>query len=175
MSHISALLVIDMQVGLLYGPQIPHRKDILLDNISRLIVRAREARTALFFAQHTGPHGSPIAAGSDLWQRAAELPLRESDRCFNKSRPSCFSDTPLLAWLREAGITRLIVVGMKTEYCVDSTCRAAAELGFDVVLVSDAHSTTDSAVLSAEQIIAHHNAMLAGPFVTLMATEQIAF
>lgn len=69
----------------------------------------------------------------------------------------------------------LVIVGMKTEYCVDTTCRAAADLGFEVVLVSDAHSTTDSAVLNATQIIAHHNATLAGPFVKLMTTKDVTF
>ncbi|BCQ42632.1 hypothetical protein ERHA55_01590 [Erwinia rhapontici] len=64
---------------------------------------------------------------------------------------------------------------MKTEYCVDTTCRAAADRGFEVVLVSDAHSTTDNAVLTAEQIIAHHNATLSGPFVQLLTTQEIRF
>jgi len=44
-----------------------------------------------------------------------------------------------------------------------------------VVLVSDAHSTTDNAVLTAQQIIAHHNATLSGPFVQLLTTQEIRF
>lgn len=175
MSDASALLVIDMQAGLLHGPQVPHNKAQLLDHVSYLITSARTQQIPLFFAQHTGPAGSPIAAGSELWQIAPELPLLDSDRCFNKTRPSCFADTPLLAWLQNAGIKRLVIVGMKTEYCVDTTCRAAADRGFEVVLVSDAHSTTDNAVLTAEQIIAHHNATLSGPFVQLLTTQEIRF
>lgn len=175
MSDASALLVIDMQVGLLHGPQVPHEKTRLLDHVCQLITRARAQQVPLFFARHTGPAGSPIAADSALWQLAPELPLAASDRCFNKSRPSCFAATPLLAWLQEAGVKRLTIVGMKTEYCVDTTCRAASDLGFEVVLVSDAHSTTDSTVLSAEQIIAHHNTTLAGPFVRLVNTRDCTF
>ncbi|KQN53786.1 MULTISPECIES: cysteine hydrolase family protein [unclassified Erwinia] len=172
MSDRSALLVIDMQAGLLHGPQLPASKQTLLANVSYLIRTAHQQQAPVFFAQHTGPAGSPIEEGSALWQLAAELPRAESDRCFNKTRPSCFAGTTLLAQLQEAGVKRLVIVGMKTEYCVDTTCRAAADLGFTVVLVSDAHSTTDSGVLSAEQIIAHHNATLAGPFVTLQTAAE---
>lgn len=175
MFDLSALLVIDMQNGLLHAPQPPFQRERLLANVTRLIQTARHTQTPVYFAQHTGPEGSPVADGSPLWQLAAELPLAESDRRFNKTRPSCFFDTPLLAELRLAKVARLVIVGMKTEYCVDTTCRAAADLGFDVVLVSDAHSTTDGAVLSAEQIVAHHNATLAGPFVTLMTADEVEF
>ena len=49
---------------------------------------------------------------------------------------------------------------MQTEFCVDTTVRAASSRGFDVVLVADGHTTGDTA-LSAAQIIAHHNATLA--------------
>lgn len=175
MSDASALLVIDMQAGLLHAPQAPHQKDRLIANIVHLIGAARAAEKPLFFARHTGPEGSPIAAGSPLWQLADELPLADGDRIFNKTRPSCFFNTPLLADLQQAQVKRLVIVGMKTDYCVDTTCRAAADLGFDVVLVSDAHSTTDSALLSAAQIVAHHNATLAGPFVTLSTTEAVTF
>lgn len=175
MSEACALLVIDMQAGLLHGPQTPHAKASLIDHTRQLMARAREQQVPLFFAQHTGPEGSPIAAGSDFWQIAPEFPRQESDRCFNKARPSCFAGTPLLAWLQQSDVKRLVIVGMKTEYCVDTTCRAAADLGFEVVLVSDAHSTTDSAVLNAAQIIAHHNVTLAGPFVKLMTTKDVTF
>lgn len=175
MSDRSALLVIDMQAGLLHGPQLPADKPTLLANVCRLIAAAHQQQVPVLFARHTGPAGSPIAEGSAPWQLAAELPRSAADRCFNKSRPSCFAGTALLAELKEAGVQRLVVVGMKTEYCVDTTCRAAADLGFAVVLVSDAHSTTDSGVLSAAQIIAHHNATLAGPFVTLQTAAEVSF
>ena len=51
---------------------------------------------------------------------------------------------------------------MQTEYCVDTSCRAAADLGYKVVLVRDGHSTFDNGVLTAEKIVAHHNRTLGG-------------
>jgi nicotinamidase-related amidase len=47
-----------------------------------------------------------------------------------------------------------------TEYCIDPTCRRAVTLGYDVTLVGDGHLTRDNGVLSAAQIIAHHNLVL---------------
>ena len=71
------------------------------------------------------------------------------------------------------GVPTLIVTGMKTQYCIDTTCRAAADLGYTVVLVSDAHTCMDTPQLTAPQIIAHHNATLAGPFVRLMSSDEV--
>ena len=44
--------------------------------------------------------------------------------------------------------------------CIDTTSRIAISRGYDVTLVSDAHTTTDTEILSAAQIIAHHNYVL---------------
>lgn len=68
-----------------------------------------------------------------------------------------------------------MIAGLKTQYCVDSTCRAARDLGLDAVLVEDAHSCSDTEVLSAEQIVAHHNATLAGPFCRLVSAADWNF
>lgn len=55
---------------------------------------------------------------------------------------------------------RLIVVGCKTDACVDATCRRAISLGYDVTLVADGHSTSDNQFLTAPQSIAYYNVIL---------------
>jgi nicotinamidase-related amidase len=67
-----------------------------------------------------------------------------------------------------------------TEYCVDTTCQRATSLGYDVTLARDAHLTRDNGVLTAANIIAHHNFVLddfgAGDHViTAKLAEQIVF
>ncbi|MNP87043.1 Isochorismatase family protein [compost metagenome] len=64
---------------------------------------------------------------------------------------------------------------MKTQYCVDTSCRVAAELGFKPVLVSDAHTCMDTPGLSAEAIVAHHNSTLAGAFALVLAAADLSF
>ena len=73
------------------------------------------------------------------------------------------------------GVKQLVIAGMKTEFCVDTTCRAAPELGFTTVLISDAHTTIDNPHLSAHEIIGHHNRTLAGPFVALSTAADWRF
>jgi nicotinamidase-related amidase len=75
--------------------------------------------------------------------------VKEQDVVFTKRHPSCFRDTELLRELNQRGIKQLVIAGMKTEFCVDTTCRAAPELGFRTILISDAHTTMDNAHLSA--------------------------
>lgn len=172
----SALLIIDMQVGLLCGAETPHDGARVLTNINTLISRARQAGAPIYAARHTGPTGSPIEAGSPFWQLHPELAVEAGvDWVFDKTRPSCFVATPLAEALRQAEVGRLVIVGMKTQYCVDTTCRAAAEFGLQVVVVADAHTCMDTPQLPAASIIAHHNATLNGPFATVQATEHVHF
>ncbi|AJG22699.1 Isochorismatase [Cupriavidus basilensis] len=98
-----------------------------------------------------------------------------ADTVFDKTRPSCFAGTGLAGWLSDAGVAELVIVGMKTEYCVDTTCRAAAALGFRPVLVADGHTCMDTPVLPAQAIIAHHNRTLSGPFVKLVNAADCRF
>lgn len=170
-----ALLIIDMQCGLYHAPDKPWQREQLLSNIASLVDRARSSNTLVLAARHTGPADSPIAAGSQLWQLLPELALEQHDALlFNKTRPSCFQDTELAALLAQHDIQRLIICGMKTQYCVDSTVRAAAERGLQCVLVADAHSCADTPQLPASKIVAHHNATLAA-FAQIQPTSEIQF
>lgn len=126
----SALLIVDMQVGLFHGPERPYQHQRLLATINQLIDRARTAGVPIMAARHSGPAGSPIEPGSALWQLLPELAVDStSDWVFDKTRPSCFLATGLAERLAAEGIDQLVIAGMKTQYCIDSTCRAAAELG----------------------------------------------
>jgi nicotinamidase-related amidase len=68
----------------------------------------------------------------------------------------------------------VILMGMQTEYCIDTTCRQAFALDYQVILVKDGHSTYDTNLLSALQVIAHHNALLTA-FATVKDAETIDF
>ena len=172
----TALLIIDMQAGLFNGPDIPYERDLVLDNINQLIRKARTVDAPIFAARHTGPKGSPIEPGSPLTQLIPALAVEaKTDTVFDKTKPNCFFATGLAEMLRNAGVKRLVIVGMKTQYCIDSTCRAAAELGFEPTLVADGHTCMDTADLSAKAIIAHHNATLNGPFARLLSTLDCQF
>ena len=77
-----------------------------------------------------------------------------------KTASDGFYQTGLQAELDRLAIKRLIVCGLQTEFCVDTTCRAAFSRGFEIVLAADAHTTTD-AIASASIVVQHHNYALA--------------
>ncbi len=78
----------------------------------------------------------------------------------HKRASDAFYETPLQRELDARQVTHLIVTGMKTEMCVDTTSRRAVSLGYDVTLATDAHTTTDTDTLPADRMIAYHNEIL---------------
>jgi nicotinamidase-related amidase len=171
-----ALLVVDMQEGLFNGPEKPYEGPRILANINQLIAQARKAGAPVFAARHVGPPGSPLEPGSPLTHLSRQLAIDpEIDTVFDKRRPNSFIGTGLASQLADADVGELVIVGMKTEYCIDATCRAAADLGFPALLVADAHTSVDTPVLPAASIIEHHNRTLNGPFVRLVNTADCTF
>ena len=170
-----ALLILDLHVGLFHGPDKPWRGAELLDAVNTLLDKAHAAGAPVFLARHVGPPGSPLAPDSALTQLIPELRLDGSETVFEKQRPSAFVGTGLLERLKAAGVSGLVICGMKTQYCVDSTCRAARDLGLEAVLVEDGHGCSDTPLLSAEAIVGHHNATLAGPFCRLVTAQEWQF
>ena len=170
-----ALLILDMQAGLFHGPDKPRAGDALLDTLNSLLSKARKAGAPVFLARHVGPPGSPIEPASPLTQLVQELRLQGDEVIFEKNRPNAFAMTDLADRLKACGSQGVVIAGMKTQYCVDSTCRAARDLGFDAVLIADGHTCTDTPALKAENIVAHHNATLAGPFCRVVHAEHWHF
>lgn len=102
-----------------------------------------------------------LERGTQFWQFAPGITPREQDIVIHKRAADSFYQTELQEELQNRGVTNLVVVGVRTEFCIDTTCRAAISQGFDVTLVEDGHTTVDG-VYPAEQIINHHNSTLRG-------------
>lgn len=170
-----ALLILDMQVGLFHGPDKPWAGEALLARLNALLTKARNAGAPIFLARHVGPPGSPIEPGSPLTHLLPQLRLAGNEVIFEKNRPNAFAMTDLAEQLKACGAEGVVIAGMKTQYCVDSTCRAARDLGFDAVLIADGHTCADTPDMKAPMIIAHHNATLAGPFCRVVRAEDWHF
>jgi nicotinamidase-related amidase len=173
----TAVLVIDVQQGLCEGPDAAHDCPGTITRINSVTHRAREAGVPVFFIQHESSAGY-LEHSSREWQLATGLQVDEGDRRIRKSTPDAFLRTELHEALKALGVTHLVVCGMHTEYCVDTTTRKALALGYPVVLVSDAHTSAGNAAISAQQVIAHHNATLTnissfGPRVTAMTHHEV--
>ncbi|MBU6335759.1 MAG: cysteine hydrolase [Chloroflexi bacterium] len=154
-----ALVIIDVQRGLCRDAAAADPIDAVIGRINLLVARARAAAVPLIVVQHHEPDG-PLRAGSDDWQPDPRLTPLPDALLVPKHTPDSFHGTALGAILTRLGSAELVLCGLQTEYCVDTTARRALALGYGVTLVGDAHATADNGILTAAQIVAHHTLTL---------------
>jgi nicotinamidase-related amidase len=153
----TALLVIDVQVALMDGAW---RADEVLTAIADLQSRARRAGAPVIFLQHNHARFEPMMKGAPTWAIHPRVGPLPGELVIEKTASDSFFETELHSELERLGVDRLVVTGAQTEFCVDTTCRAALSRGFAVALAADAHTTRD-AVIPAATTIRHHNHTLA--------------
>lgn len=177
MAKETALLIVDVQVAMYsYENQSLYNGEEVLDNICILLQKARNAGTPVIYIQHTSEDDDEYNRTKPTWQIHPKIAPLDNETVIEKTTWDSFYKTGLDATLKEKGIKRLIIVGMQTEFCLDTTCRCAYSLGYhENVLVRDANSTFDGPVLTSKQIVEHHNTLLGGRFVKSMNTDEIDF
>jgi nicotinamidase-related amidase len=175
----TALLVIDVQQGLCEGEHAAFESQQVIARINQVSARARAAGVLVIFIQHESAAGYLEFATPD-WQLAQGLRVEPGDLRLRKTTADAFHRTALEQTLKHHAVTDLVICGMQTEFCVDTTTRRALALAYPVVLVADAHTTPGNAHLSAAQVIQHHNDTLSnissfGPVVRVIATAKLRF
>ena len=157
------LLIIDAQQELIDGNQeesAVFNKEQLIRNINKVIEKARESDVSVVFVRDLD-----VAEGKgEGFQIHNKINVPSRAMIFDKYATNSFHGTDLLNHLRSQQIEHIVVMGCKTQHCIDSVVRTATITGLDVTLVGDGHSTTNNDVLSAEQIIKHHNRTLHGHY-----------
>ncbi len=173
----TALVVIDLQwamfAGVGFGPL--YDADGLLERVRELIDRARKANVPVIYIQHNDAPGTFMEKDTVGWQYHRQIAPLADDTIVEKTESDAFFNTALGEVLKARGIQQLVLVGAQTDACVDTTCRRAFSEGYEVILVSDGHSTFDFGELTAAQIIRHHNNILGGEFATLKAVAEVEF
>jgi nicotinamidase-related amidase len=173
----TAVLVIDVQQGLCEGPGAAFDCEGTISRINRVAREARGAGVPVIFIQHESCTGL-LEHGSEAWQLARGLEVGQDDLSVRKSTPDSFLRTELSNLLETHGIGQLVICGMHSEFCVDTTTRRALALGYPVILVADAHTTAGNGTLTPQQVICHHNDTLTnitsfGPRVTAVASSEL--
>lgn len=169
----SALLVIDMQNGLFNSQSKPHDAQLVLSNIASLIEYCHLNDRPIIFIRHVGEKGTALDPNGANTQLITDLTFNpHKDTVIEKMYPSSFKNTVLKEVLEKLNVDEIIITGMKTEYCIDTTVRTASGNGYKVILISDAHTTTDSTALNAPQIFDHHNQVLSNAFAQLKTTAE---
>ena len=152
-----ALLVIDVQNALVLNK--PYEGDKVIANIKALIAACRKHHVEIIYVQHTEEKGDfkKETKGWEIYHEVAPLP---DEKIFLKNANSAFRQTNLKAYLEEKGIKSLIIVGMQTDYCIDTSVKVAFEYGFDLIMPEMTNTTFDNALFKAEQIYYHYNAII---------------
>jgi nicotinamidase-related amidase len=169
-----ALLVIDLQNGMFQEGNVVYQGDRLLQNLKELIQQARSTETSIFYIQHNAPAGKPLEYGTNGWEIHPEITPHDHDVIIQKTTPDSFFNTSLDDELKKQGIEHLVIAGIQTEACVDTTCRRAFSMEYKVTLASDTHSTWNSQDITAQQIINHHNGVLRW-FADVYPSKDITF
>ncbi|MBM7567107.1 cysteine hydrolase family protein [Paenibacillus sacheonensis] len=170
----TALIVIDVQNEMLDEANPVYNSAEVIRNLRSLLSKARSEGVPVIYVQHEEGPGGSLVPGSEAWEIYAEIGPEGGELIVPKTTPDAFHGTVLHEALRARGIKHVVLTGMQTEICVDTTCRRAFSLGYGVTLVTDAHSTWSLGELSAEQIIAHHNRALRW-FAKMQDAKDVSF
>ena len=163
-----ALLVIDVQNDVVVNAL---RTSEVIANINSLVSSARTSGVPVIWVQHSDDY---LEKGSTGWEIVDELkPLANEVRIY-KTHSSSFVETDLQAQLYSLGTKTLIITGAQTNYCVNATSNAGVELGYQVTLVSDAHTTEDSDTEKASDLIEGKNKSFA-QIGQVLKTSEISF
>jgi nicotinamidase-related amidase len=172
-----ALLVIDVQESFRRMPfwseaDVPAFKDALM----RLDAGCRAQHVPVVHIFHVGQSG-PFTEDSGYVRALDWLPGSPAVS-FYKHTHNAFSDTGLDLWLRRRGIERLIIAGIRTEQCCETTTRVASDIGYLVDFVTEAtltfpmtHAFSGRTYTPAE-IKEHAELVLAGRFARIVNVED---
>ncbi|MEZ5613877.1 MAG: cysteine hydrolase family protein [Rhodocyclaceae bacterium] len=142
----TALILIDLQNDYFPGGTMELvGAETAVAQAARLLQTFRQRGLPVFHVQHiaTRPGATFFLPGTPGAEIHRAVRPGEGEPVMVKHFPNSFRETALLEALRAAGATKLVIAGMMTHMCVDSTVRAAADLGFQCALASDACATRD--------------------------------
>lgn len=175
----TALLVIDVQKGLDDPVWGKRNNPDAESNIALLISAWRKRKFPVIHIRHCSVEPDsplhPELPGNAFKEEAQPLP---EEKQFTKTVNSAFIGTDLEAYLRHNDISSLVVVGLTTDHCVSTSVRMAANLGFNVKLVSDATATFgrksfDGSFYMAEDIHRYNLVSLSGEFCTVCSAKEV--
>jgi nicotinamidase-related amidase len=175
----TALVVVDVQKAFddarLWGRR---NNPACEENVDRLISAWRDAGQPLVFVRHDSREpGSPLGAGTP-GNAFKDVVAGEPDLLVTKSVNSAFHGEPdLAAWLRGGRIERLVICGIQTNMCCETSARVGANLGFDVAFALDATHTFDlddheGGTIGADELARVTRANLDPEFCRVVTTAQ---
>jgi nicotinamidase-related amidase len=176
----TALILVDIQNDYFPGGKMELEGSIQAgEQAYCLLSYFRQERLPLIHIQHisTRPGATFFLLETDGVKIYDKVQPLDGEICFQKHYPNSFRETPLLAYLQNQQINRLVVCGMMTHMCIDTTTRAAYDLGFECLLAQDACATKTLTYLGqsipALAVQLSFLAALNGTFAKVQSSEEI--
>jgi nicotinamidase-related amidase len=188
-----ALIVIDVQESFRQRPlwQAVSNPDIV-DRVNRLVSAARAQGDLVVWVLHTEPGSdTPFDPASGHVRPMDGLAPADGEPVVRKTSVNAFTSTNLAQLLTRRGIRDLVVCGIQTEQCCETTTRVASDLGYEVTFAIDATATfpiqhrnapagrtvaeilADPLTMSTDEIVRRTEYMLAGRFATVGTVDEL--
>ncbi len=173
----TALLIIDVQKGMFDTENISpiYDGENFPNRLETLIQEARSLGLPVIYIQHCGPKGHLLEKGTTNFEIHPQIAPLENDPVIQKETSDSFNKTTLESKLNRLKVSNLIIAGIQTEFCVDTTCRIAFSKGYQITLVADCHTTWDTENIDAKNIIKHHNRIIGNGFGKVQPLSEINF
>jgi nicotinamidase-related amidase len=175
----SALIIVDVQVGVVRTAWETGR---IIQNIRLAVEKARRAGVPVLWVQHAD---DDLVSGSPDWEWVPELDPAAGETRIHKHFNSSFEETDLEQTLAGLGVSHIFLAGAATNWCIRATAYAALDRGYNLTLISDAHTTEDmefedGTVIPAEHIIRELNIAMTwlnypGRKTEALSAEKIIF
>ena len=156
----SALLVIDVQNGVVDDA---FSRDAIIGHMKDVVEKARAHNVPVIWVQHSDEE---LVIDSHEWQIVPELVPHSDEKIVRKLFRNSFVETDLEVILQALNVAHLYICGAQTNNCVRHTCHGALERGYDITLVSDAHTASGydwkGHTIDAEDVINEQNDNFSG-------------
>ncbi|MHA2936698.1 isochorismatase family protein [Vibrio sp. RC27] len=149
------LLIIDMQVGCFKTPR--YDSDGVISRINQVSQYFRLNNIPVVFIQHNGVKEDYLLPGTNDFDIVKELVIDSKDYIVEKKANGAFYKTKLKELLDELDVSTLYITGLATDFCVNATIHSALVSDYNIVVISDCHTTADKIDFQARDIIRYHN------------------
>jgi nicotinamidase-related amidase len=188
-----ALIVVDVQESFRQRPSWAAMSNTdIAGQVGRLAAAARASGDLVVWVLHTEPGSGTVFDPANGYVRLIDgLTPHDGEPVIAKTSANAFTTTNLQRTLTAAGVGEIVICGIRTEQCCETTARVGSDLGFDVTFVTDATATTpipapgspadqtveqllaDPGALSAADIIERtERVLVAREFATIATTDE---
>ena len=166
------LLVVDTQKGC-FNEKL-YAFETVKNNIKKLITTARENNIEVVYVQHDDGPGTDLDKTSDNYEIYEDFAPRAGEKRFEKNVNSAFHPmTGLTEYLLSKGEKDIIVIGVSTDYCMDSTIKSGFEKGFNIYVPEYTNSTYDNPYFDKETAYKYYNEFMWGTrYAKIITVEE---